>query len=365
MPVTGPSASGEADLLCDEGYASLEAGRFERAHALLGRARMLAPGNPLIHYRLGLLFIDTGRLGEALDALDATLRLQPGNARAHNNRGSVLQRLGRLAEAEEAFRLAIKLDPDLVPPYLNIGKLLEQRGEAQEAVELYERAIARGLDAAMLGHNLAAASGQVTRRAPDRWVRSTSDDLAATFDAHLRGLGYGAPRQIAAMLHSRNAGALDILDLGCGTGQCGLHLANQKGHLVGVDLSEKMLVQARARGIYDELHVGEIHAWLCDAATARFDVVIAADVLVYIGALEELFREVARTLRTGGWFAFSTEEHESTDYTLLPTGRYAHSQSYVLGLARTAFAVIDAKPEVIRIESGKPLAGRLYLLQRN
>lgn len=365
MPVIVPTGTCEAERLCEEGYASLEAGRFDNARELLGRARMLAPGNPLIHYRLGLLYIDTGRLGEALDALDATLGLEPGNARAHNNRGSVLQRLGRLAEAEKAFRIALEFAPDLVPPYLNLGKLLEQQGKAQEAAELYERAIARGLDAAMLGHNLAAASGKVTDRAPDRWVRSTFDDFAAEFDAHLRGLGYSAPQQIAAMLRSRNAGALDILDLGCGTGQCGLYLAQQKGRLVGVDLSEKMLVQARARGLYDELHVGEVHAWLCGAASADFDVVIAADVLVYIGALEKLFHQVARTLRTGGWFAFSTEEHEIADYTLLSTGRYAHSQSYVQRLARTAFAFIDANPVVIRIESGKPLAGRLYLLQRN
>ena len=168
------------------------------------------------------------------------------------------------------------------------------------------------------------------------------DDFAPTFDTRLRALGYDAPQRLAAMLQSRTVAALDILDLGCGTGQCGLALVQRKGHLVGVDLSEKMLVQARAHGIYDELHLGEIYAWLCGAATARFDAVIAADVFVYIGALEALFREVARVLRTGGWLAFTTEECEVADYTLLPTGRYAHSQSYIVRLAEAAFAIIDA-----------------------
>jgi predicted TPR repeat methyltransferase len=166
------------------------------------------------------------------------------------------------------------------------------------------------------------------------------------------------------MLLSRTAGALDILDLGCGTGQCGLSLAQQKGHLVGVDLSEKMLVQARAHGIYDELHLGEIYAWLCGADAGHFDAVIAADVFVYIGALEGLFCEVARVLRAGGWFGFSTEECEVADYTLLASGRYAQSQSYVMRLAVASFAVVDANPVVIRNESGTPLAGRLYLLRK-
>ena len=359
-----PAEARDAERLCEEGYASLEAGRFEEAHALLARARSLAPHNPLIHYRLGLLFIDTGHAGEALDALDTTLSLQPDNARAHNNRGSALQQLGRFDDAGKAYRRALELGPDLVPPYLNLGKLLEQQGKVREAVELYERAIARGLDAELLGHNLAAASGKHTSRAPDRWVRGVFDDFAPTFDTRLRALGYDAPQRLAAMLQSRTVAALDILDLGCGTGQCGLALVQRKGHLVGVDLSEKMLVQARAHGIYDELHLGEIYAWLCGAATARFDAVIAADVFVYIGALEALFREVARVLRTGGWLAFTTEECEGADYTLLLTGRYAHPQAYIARLAEAAFAIIDAASVTIRKESGTPLPGRLYVLQR-
>jgi Flp pilus assembly protein TadD len=116
MPLIPLKEPAEAERLCDEGYAFLEAGRFEEAHALLLRARTLAPNNPLIPYRLGLLYSDTGRPREALDALDTALRLQPDNARAHNNRGSALQLLGRLAEAEKAYQRAIELGPDLELP---------------------------------------------------------------------------------------------------------------------------------------------------------------------------------------------------------------------------------------------------------
>lgn len=359
-----PPASAEADRLCGEGYALLEAGRFEEAHALLSRASALAPENPLIHYRLGLLFSDTGRPAEALSALDTSLGLQPDNARAHNNRGSALQLLGRTSEAEHAFQRALDLSPDLEIPYINLGHLLEQQGKLQEARKLYERAITRGLDPALFSHYLAAASGQVTHRAPDRWVSATFDNFAPTFDAHLQSLGYNAPRMLAAMVQSHVYEALDVLDLGCGTGQCGLALAQQKRYLVGLDLSEKMLAQARAHGVYDELHLAEVHTWLRGAAATRFDLVIAADVFIYIGALEDLFRETARSLRPGGWFAFSTEECESADYTLRPSGRYAQSEAYIRRLAQPAFAVVAADPAVIRRELGNSLGGRLYLLQK-
>jgi predicted TPR repeat methyltransferase len=364
VSVIHAAGAAEAERLCEEGYACLEAGRFDEANCLLGRALSLAPTDPRIHYRLGLLYFDTGRPGEALNALDASLALQPNNARAHNNRGSALQQVGRFAEAEQAFKRALELDLDLAPAYANLGKLLEQQGKPQEAVAIYERAIGRGLDAAVFGHNLAAASGQLAQRAPDPWVRATFDNFAPTFDTHLRALEYDAPHRLATMLRARCMGRLDILDLGCGTGLCGLSFAEQKGHLIGIDLSEKMLARAHARGLYDELHLGEAHAWIRGCAAASFDLVIAADVLVYVGAIEELFRGVVQVLRPRGWFAFSTEEREDADYTLLPTGRFAHSQTYINRLAGTAFAVIDANAVVVRLESGTPVAGRLYLLQK-
>lgn len=357
--------SSEADRLSEEGYGLLEAGRVDEARALLTRARELAPDNALVHYRLGLLFSDIGRAADALEALDVSLSLQGDNARAHNNRGAALQRLGRLSEAEQAFRRALDLSPDVAPPYLNLGHLLEQQGRSPEAVQLYEQAIARGLDAGIFSHHIFAATGQVTDRAPDNWVRATFDNFAPTFDSQLERLHYEVPAQLVGLLRPRAAGLLDVLDLGCGTGRCGLSLARHKRHLVGVDLSEKMLVQTRLRGIYDELHLGEVHAWLRAVPPARFDLVIAADVLIYIGALEELFGEVARVLRVGGWFAFSTEECLGSDYTLLPTGRYAQSQAYIRHLAESAFGTEADQAAVIRMESGVPILGRLYVLRKH
>ncbi len=102
-----------------------------------------------------------------------------------------------------------------------------------------------------------------------------------------------------------------------------------------------------------------------DAGADAFDAICAADVFIYIGALESLFRDAARILRRGGWFAFSTEECASPDYKLLATGRYAQSEEYIRRLAAGAFEVVTAEPAVIRIESSVPLHGRIYLLQKH
>lgn len=360
MPAPDPA---EAMRHCDEGFALLESGRFSDAEARLLQARALAPDHPKVHFRMALLYVDTGRPDAALAALDRSLELDPDDARAHNNRGSALQLLGREAEAERAFRRALDLAPDLAQPYLNLGHLLEKRGDAFEAVALYERAIARGLDPASFGHHVAAALGKPANRAPDTWVRTTFDNFAPIFDARLQALEYDAPQRLASMLHAHVAGPVDILDLGCGTGQCGVALARISRHLTGVDLSEKMLAQARTHGVYDALRVSEIGAWLADAPAAHFDVVVAADVFIYIGALEQVFRDVARTLRPDGWFAFSVEETAAADYALQRSGRFAQSQAYIARLAGASFTIVAAAPAVIRKESGVPLAGRLYLLR--
>lgn len=195
-------------------------------------------------------------------------------------------------------------------------------------------------------------------------MRSTFDNFAPTFDERLRSLGYDAPQRLAAMLTARVSGPLDLLDLGCGTGLCGAALAPLKGRLTGVDLSEKMLVQARARGVYDTLHVGEINAWLATAATASLDAVVAADVFIYIGALDAIFADVGRVLRAGGWFAYTTEEQTVCDYLLQPTGRFAQSHAYIARIAAQTFDIVEANHATIRTQSGNPVPGRFYILRK-
>jgi predicted TPR repeat methyltransferase len=364
MDETRDSNGVEADRLCAEGRSLLEARRFAEAQALLERARVLAPNDARVHYNLGLLFSDLGRPQEALTAYDTALGLDPTDAKIHNNRGSMLQVIGRLPEAGNAFQRALDLRPDLDYPYINLGQLREQQGDLTGALEIYDLAITAGRDVELFGQYRAAASGQSTQRSPDRWVATTFDNFAPTFDAHLGRLRYEVPQRLAALLLAHAVRPLSVLDLGCGTGQVGAALAGKGHRLIGVDLSEKMLAQARARGIYEQLHVEEIHVWLGKAGSDSIDAACAADVFIYIGALETLFGHVARMLRSGGWFAFSTEECDNADYKLLSTGRYAQSERYIRRLAGTSFDFLAAEPATIRIESGSPLRGRLYLLQK-
>lgn len=354
--------SSDVDALCDEAWSALEAGQLPRSLELILRARVLAPDASRVHYLLGLYYTDARQVALALDAFREAARLDPGNAKAFNNIGSALEQLGRRRDAEGAFRQALLLDPKLTQPYVNLGHLLEQRGARREAAAIYSQALDNGLDRQMFEQYRAVAQGVDTDASPQSWVRATFDNFAPAFDRQLRSLGYRVPEDLAEMLLPVLPRRVDILDLGCGTGLCGLAFASRKGRLVGVDLSEKMLQQARARGVYDEIVVAEVADFASRCASSSFDLVIAADVFVYFGSLDAIFSQVARLLRPGGTFAFSTEEANERDFVLRSTGRYAHAEAYVRRLAASAFSVERADATVVRKEADHPVAGRLYIL---
>ncbi|MDB5748567.1 MAG: hypothetical protein JWP72_3415, partial [Massilia sp.] len=251
-------------------------------------------------------------------------------------------------------------------------------GRRDEAIAAFEAArdLARqaGLDAGQVEFALAALGvGTAPQRAPASYVTALFDQYAGHFDRHLTGvLAYRTPGLVKAAL-SRHVGAtrLDTVDLGCGTGLCAPHLRPLSRSLAGVDLSNRMLEQARATALYDELACADIEAWLA-GRPAAFDLVVAADVLVYFGDLAGLFAQVRAALRPGGWFCFSTEALEATeaggsasaDFVLLPSNRYAHSLAYLRRLAlEHGFALVEAERAAVRSENGVDLTGNLLVLR--
>jgi predicted TPR repeat methyltransferase len=206
-------------------------------------------------------------------------------------------------------------------------------------------------------------------RSPAEYIVENFDAFAKSFDAKLVGvLGYDVPEKLCALVRSAaregDAGQSgDVLDIGCGTGLCGPFLRPLARTLHGVDLSSKMLELAAARGVYDTLEREDIVAYLARAA-ARFDVVVAADVLIYFGDLSAVMAETAKALRGGGLFALSTEFHEGDGYRLQTSGRFAHSPDYVKRTAEPWFEEVATVRTTIRLEGNERTPGQLFVVRR-
>ena len=155
------------------------------------------------------------------------------------------------------------------------------------------------------------------------------------------------------------------LDLGCGTGLCGSLVRPVAQWLEGVDLSGNMVSQARARGVYDRVEQADVVEHLAKA-TRRYDLVLAADVFIYVGALGDVFTGAARVMEPGGVFCFSVEAAgEQEDFALRPSLRYVHSERHVRRLAAAhGFAVESMARQPIREDQQRPIPGLFAWLVR-
>ena len=156
---------------------------------------------------------------------------------------------------------------------------------------------------------------------------------------------------------------MDVLDLGCGTGLCGPLLRPMARTLAGVDLSPAMIEKAKARRAYDRRWAADLLEAL-RAADAGYDLLVAADVLIYFGDLTPVFEPAVAALRPGGLFAFSVEAGEGERFQFRPaTRRYAHAEPYLRRLAGIfGLRVIRLDPITVRTEAGKSVPGDLVVL---
>ena len=106
-----------------------------------------------------------------------------------------------------------------------------------------------------------------------------------------------------------------VLDLGCGYGwHCRYALEQGAREVVGVDISQRMLEQARCRTISERCRYLHMAMEDIDFPEACFEVVISSLALHYVRDYADVLRRVAVCLKSGGDFVFSVEHPVFTAY---------------------------------------------------
>jgi predicted TPR repeat methyltransferase len=385
--------AGYPDAWCHRAIVLLELGRPADAVASAERALGARPGWLDALLALGNALQALDRHGDAIDAYDHALSQDAGAGRADLwcARGAALKKSGRLDDALASYDRALLLRPDYALAAHYRANALRALGRTQDAVAGYRHALELGADAGEIRFALAAlGQADAPASAPQAYVKELFDQYAGHFDRHLVDvLGYRTPALLGDLLARHGAapggeasvgvgvnGRLDVLDLGCGTGLCAAMLRPLARRLAGVDLSSKMLDKARALDLYDQLDCADIGAYLDaqrESGQAAWDLMVAADVLVYFGDLAPLFAQARQALRPGGRFAFSCETladagngaaRSAPGYAITASNRYAHARAYVEATARAAgFEVVAVEPAALRREHGAEVAGQLVLLR--
>lgn len=271
-------------------------------------------------------------------------------------------RAGEYDTGVEAYAKAVAADGASKDAVWGLADAWHYAGNKEKAARWYGRYLELAPGDPEASHMLASLGAIATPpRAGDAYVRGLFDNFASDFDRLLVDeLYYKAPDHIfteVTPLLPPGARDLNILDLGCGTGLAGEKFRPLARYLTGIDLSREMIKKARARRIYDSLRAEDITQAL-HRTKARYDLVVASDVLVYFGDLEEILHAVANVLADGGMFAFSVETWEEPDFALTDSGRYAHNPDYVeMVAARCGLVELSGQDMVLRLESGQPVDG--------
>jgi len=361
---------GDGNALNLLAVAARQRGDLPAALDFSAQAVARAPDSAVFLANRGATLAEAGHLTEAVAVLRAALARRPADATTWRNLGQALCALGDAAAALAPLARATELAPGAAEPWLALAHARREAGDAAGAAAAAKRVLALPGVAPnwreQAGFLLAAlGAGAAPDRAPAGYVRDLFDQYAARFDADLEGrLGYRTPTLLAALVEATGIApdaTRRVLDLGCGTGLSGVALKPFARRLEGLDLSPRMLAEARKRGLYDALHEADLLDWL-PPRRAAFDLIAAADVLNYLGDLGPALRAIAQALAPDGVAAFSLESGAEAPFALGPGLRYRHDPAHALALAEAAgLAVLAREDVVLRQEQGAPVAGVLLV----
>jgi len=380
------------------GIAQFESQQYEAALAAFNAAAALTPERASVQFNLGTTLFHLGRPDEAIVALNKSLSSDAQQAPAWFTLGlchvalenwpaatQALQRGLALAPetaniwltlaqchlhqnnvlgALDAMRSATRAAPTEPQPWSELGSLLREIGQYEEAAHSFEQAIQHGADPELHGYYLAAVRpGSPVPPPPKRYAEALFDGYASDFQTHLvEALKYSAHTTLLQPLLETGRRYPSALDLGCGTGLCAPLLKKMCDTIDGVDVSAAMVQQATGSGLYHSVSQNDLLPWLRSRNTPA-DLIVAADVFIYVGELTEVFAEVARLLSHEGCFAFSVETSEGEGLRLLPSLRYAHSETYIRELAaRHGLKIRSSYHGPIREEQRQPIAGQYFHL---
>ena len=334
-------------LELEEGHDPIEAAQALIAAGKAGEAAQglkarLAAGRGGLLARLTLVeaLVAAGDTQGALEEAREAVSLNPNIAVAVLGLGEALLAADVLPTAIAELQRALRIDPDLPRARELIAVAWLKAGEADKALEALGALERSPQVDAMIA---AAQAIKTAPRSDAGYVRHLFDQFSADYDARMIGqLSYAGPQillDLAAMVMPGRLGAsagsiaiaygratiekgLSILDLGCGTGL-----------------------------------VADLETALAEAGP-RYDLILAADTLVYLGDLRGVFNGVRARLAPEGYFLFTTEAKSGDGFELGPKRRWRHSDAYLRATAQAAglslAGLVAATP---RFEANQPVEG--------
>ena len=334
------------------------------------------PQNDEVKQLLGNICTELGKNSEAMQLFSDLYAKNPEDFWLCNQLSQVCQQEGEYDAALDLGWHAVLLSGGENSQQINFGYLLYETAveNNSEKVRQYAKDWLKKYPKNPLVQHMSAAicnSGD-TGQMSSSYVREIFDAFAEDFEEVLGDLDYAVPGQMAKVMETLAENVklpkLKILDAGCGTGLCSVYLkkyAKFRG-LDGVDISQKMLDVARKKKVYTHLYQKDLMEFLQDHEN-EYDLINAADVFTYFGALNNLFALLFTSLKPDGRVLFSISENSlnDQDYFLHLSGRFLHSRKYVESLlTKQGFLIEKMNRTKLRNEGEKEVFGWIVMARK-
>ena len=327
-----------------------------------------------IHRNLGMIYFNDGQWEKAAHHLNLSFHEAPDDL-IGLPLGQALLNIGKPKDAEYVYTTILQLSPHCHDAHHNLAILRLNAQDKSAAKRHFQAAANLQPNNATAQHMSAALNADLTvHTTPLPYIKALFDQYAPYYDQHMRDLKYDVPlaiRNVLGEIIPTTAQNLSVLDLGCGTGRCGLYCRDLAHTLVGVDLSTNMLAAAKALGAYDTLVEDSLQHYLANT-DQNFDIIVAAEVVSYVGDTSNLWPLIIKALKPRGCFVFTTEHTTKENmppnkaYILEPTGRFSHKTFFVeQQIASYPTLFIEKTHDlVLRQSVDQPITGRLWCLTK-
>ena len=350
------------------GVALQHLGEYEESVKEFQMAFALQIQFPEAHFNLGISYHHLGQFNEALTHFKYAIQMRPDYAMAFIKMGHTQRSLNQSREAMDSYQRAIALSPafQTVNDIFDFGMAFYIVDNKEEALAQFQRVVKLDSKHSEAIHLIHSLTGKTTSKPPQQYVERLFNDYASRFDHDLvDNLGYDMPSQMKSVLLNTlgQSHFSCIVDLGCGTGLAGDCFKAISTSRVGVDLSAMMLVEAQKKGCYDKLYCGDVVAQL-KRIDEQGDLLIAADVLIYLGDVMPLFNAIKDYASKGALLLLSTEHTQAEGFKLEDSGRYSHGRNYMDSCAKeVGFSLLAFKQVDLRKSGDDWIAGGIYLFQ--
>lgn len=300
----------------------------------------------------------------ARDNYHYALELEPNDPVLHFNLGIIAEKENNENKAINHYLDAIEVDGNHFPAHFNVALLFLTKDHPGKALEHLKKVRELNYGDESTDYLIKALENdERLRRAPATYIENLFDQYADHYDLHLiQGLSYNVPQAFKALYQKENRQDKTLLDLGCGTGLCGIKFTDAIKHIDGVDLSKNMLAVAKKTQRYQKLYQQDIFSFLKET-TNHYDVMTAGDVFVYIGELEQLFSLIANALNDNGCLVFNVEKAKKANYHVDQSGRFKHHHDYITTLANACgFTISQQQSATTRYQNNVAVEGWEFVL---